>query len=346
MKQVNINNVKKTSGIRQSLTLKGSRYGTSTSALTAASGTAPSSPDTASALSTTSQEPLMRIMLHGIYVGHHFDGVTRGGTGEFYWYSSVADGNDLYVIDSRQSNQFGKNGILTGVNEKTWIDFGLLELFRSRKAPERKNTVFSFSLKESDDGDEAKAIFREAAGVARVVAEKFAGSDLADAEKRAVNLFNAIIDADDDDDAIQGIKGLDYLTNYDIGRFFRLEGKQHDNRPTFAICSVVPLVDPGGEDFAFYEEIGLSVSPPKGKELIVNAPQDGYLSIMMRVRSGNAVMLTGPGNKRLSSPAWTVIKTISVKKGKYPLTLNGFVYPSKVDLRVMYTSGQLKQRYV
>lgn len=336
MKRINLNRMREGRGLRQALGNTQLSSGYMMQTMT----------------STTNDKPLtkatFRILLHGIYVGHHFDGGFRGGTGEFYWYSTVSDGNDLHVTDSREAIQFGKNGILTGVRKQTWLDLGMVELFRSSKPPKHKNGVFAFTLMESDDGDEAKKIFKASTTAASRVAKHLTGFDSANIAKEAVNVFNSIIDADDDDHAIQGIKGLDYLTNYNVGQFIRIEGKRHDRRPTFAICSIVPHDNYEDDDFSIYEETGVYVPPGAGVTHHVDLPSDGHLSVFIRVRSGgqNGVMAIGAHNKLLSNFNWTILKTKEVKKGRYPIHLKSLFGNTRVDMRVMFTSSDFKKSFV
>ena len=324
MTRVTYDQIKSKEGIRRATNLRGSRY----KQLTEVNETSESE------FAKTNLG--IRILLHGLYIGHHFDGWFRGNTGEFYWYSVVSDGNDLYVQDSRNIG-FGKNGILTGVESKSWINFDLLELFRSTKPPKRGYAHFSFTLMEDDNSDEAKAIFRAGASAAGKAASLFFGSSLAGAEEGVKNFFERLVDIDESDHAIQAIRGLDRLNNYRLGEFIRLEGKTHDGRPTFAVCSIIPEEELNLQKFFFEQKIGENITF-SGKTYKVDIPQEGLLSLFIRVRSGRTgVILSGPDGQQLNG-GWTIIRNFKVKPGPFTFNLKSFLHTHRVDLRYMFTA--------
>lgn len=220
----------------------------------------------------------LTILLHGIYLGHDFDGGFRGSTGEFYWHSVIADGNDVSTTNSRDLHPSLVDGIERKVGPGRWLSLSPLAIYSGEQGPKQGALSLGFSVLESDDAKEAARIFEGLGDVAKSIIKlttdnpnNQAADQLTDSLVKTAQRF---LEVDDDDYALQGVKGLLWPDrHYRIGRFFTMTGR----KGTRAVFSVAPSLVSNDEDLQFEFEQNISQ-----KTLSMKVTKPGLVSVCIR----------------------------------------------------------------
>lgn len=211
-------------------------------------------------------------VLHDVYVGYHHDGGTRGSHGEFYWSSVVADGDKVYVTDSKKL--IGEDGIQTGVASGTWLTLDRIPLYTHDSPPSAGAISIGFRLIENDDSDEAKAVFNGLTALGSAIVSAFTTNPaVGTITDGAVQLVHSLLDVDDDDVALSAVKGLHSVNNYNIGRFFSLKDQRYGTSAVFSIIPAKPI-----SGYALYNPV--IIMP--GQPISFSVDKDSVVSLFIR----------------------------------------------------------------
>lgn len=243
------------SGIPGSLTMPSTSTLSGNSSSGTSSSGSPSSSNTGTttgSLSTgTVSTEAVNVILNGLFLNHHFDGGTRGSTGEFYFYTVVSDGVEMIIHTSKSAGMGGADGIQQNVASGTWLAVEDLNIFNIVGRENRATSInVGVRVIETDNSDKVQAVFTELAKVGGTVASAIAGIPaIAPAGSKAVNAVNALIELDGDDLALGRVEGLHYYENYRVGKFIVFTGAHN----TKAVMSVIPT-NKTAQDFLFRED--------------------------------------------------------------------------------------------
>ncbi|MEO0685539.1 MAG: hypothetical protein AAFY76_10985 [Cyanobacteria bacterium J06649_11] len=277
----------------------------------------------------TFPQPSVNVLLNGIYLNHHFDGGTRGNTGEFYWFAIISDGDVVVTTSSKQVGMGGQDGIQSGVKSGSWLAIEDLNIFNTTK---RNTTSRSLSVGirvvESDDSDEAKSVFKNLSIIAASVVTSFTGNPaIGTGTKQVVNLINSFLELDDDDLALGRVLGIHAFQHYKVGKFLSLSGRNG----TQAIISVIP-VNKRKEEFFFKEKKLKALNYPKGDSTpIFEIKQKGQISCFRRqLTIGSKLELVNAKSRK------TVRSSTQTRRRFSPYAIKTFhnIVPGKYFLRV------------
>jgi hypothetical protein len=188
----------------------------------------------------------VRVVLHGIYAEHHFDGGPNGPTGEWFFTSLITDGSNIVGVTSKQVEG---HGIFNKITAGSWIDTEDLLLWPrpdkySERVPEDAraagNLKVQFSVLEDDDSAIAQGILNDVENVSKawLVQEGANPATLATADALLSSARRIVEIYANDDKPISSTFGLDQDVNYRIGHFLRVNGDR--SRAFLSVRPVAP----------------------------------------------------------------------------------------------------------
>lgn len=228
---------------------------------------------------TTPNIPI-EIVLEKIWTATESEGRFRGSTGEFYWLAVVSDGDEVVVQNSKSTGFGGEDGVLTGVDGKSWLPVDKVLLYRTPVDYEAgvsypRSVSFGFRLIERDDEDEATRILNGLSPIAQAAVTAYTGNpEAAVYTDMAVKFVNGLLSLDSDDLVINGVRGLlGVAQHFRVGKFITIRTGN-----SVAGFSINPVND-HGDDFARYE---INLPPQSSSSDSFTIEKAGQLSFLFR----------------------------------------------------------------
>lgn len=204
----------------------------------------------------------VRINLHGIYLAHHFDGFTRGPTGEFFFTSVTTDGVTAHAVGSNEAQNGPLGAVWEGIGPGTWLNFDILQLYPTigQASEPTEQITLSLRIMERDAGGDVEAKILEGlseltkGGIQALAAsaggpgflKDFLGSG--DVQKGIIKFIEAGFEVySGNDTALGELLGLTWAFSrrYRVGEFLELKGREG----TRAYLSVIPDRDEADDDW-------------------------------------------------------------------------------------------------